>query len=147
MRHARLALLAVSAVLALSACASEPAAWTYAPAPSKTPPPSADASVGASEAPGSGNVVITAAGVKFVEASVDVPAAAAFKIDFDNQDPGTPHDIVIHKGDVNGEVVFTGEQFNGVKLMTYEVPALDAGTYAFVCSIHPGLMTGVMNAK
>ena len=146
MRHARLALLASSAVLALSACASEPAAWTYAPAPSKTPPPSAEASAGPSE-PASGNIAITAAGVKFVETSVDVPAAAAFKIDFDNQDPGTPHDIVIHKGDVNGEVVFDGEQFNGVKLVVYDVPALDAGTYGFVCSIHPGLMTGVMNAK
>ena len=78
---------------------------------------------------------------------MDVPAAAPFKIDFDNQDAGTPHDIVIHKGDLNGEVVFKGEQFAGVKLQTYDVDALEAGTYAFVCSIHPTLMTGVMNAK
>jgi plastocyanin len=146
MRHARLALLAFSTVLALSACASEPATWTYAPAPSKTPSASAEASAGPSEA-ASGNIVITASGVKFVETAVDVPAGADFKIDYDNQDPGTPHDIVIHKGDVNGEVVFKGEQFPGVKVQTYDVPALEAGTYAFVCSIHPGLMTGVMTAK
>jgi plastocyanin len=146
MRHARLALLALSTALALSACATEPAAWTYAPAPSKTPPPSAEASAAPSDA-ASSNVPITAQGVKFVQTSVDVPAAAAFKIDFDNQDPGTPHDIVIHKGDANGEVVFKGEQFNGVKVMTYEVPALDAGSYTFICSIHPQLMSGVMTAK
>jgi plastocyanin len=146
MRHARLALLALSTALAVSACASEPAAWTYAPAPSKTPPPSASASAGASEE-ASGNVEITASGVKFLETSVDVPAATAFKIDFDNQDAGTPHDIVIHAGDVNGAVVFDGEQFNGVKQMTYDVPALDAGSYTFVCSIHPQLMSGVMTAK
>ena len=146
MRHARLVLLALSTVLALSACASEPAAWTYAPAPSKTPPPSADASVAPSDA-ASGNVKITAQGVKFVQASVDVPAASAFKIDFDNQDAGTPHDIVVHKGDLNGEVVFKGEQFNGIELRVYDVPALEAGTYGFVCSIHPTLMTGVMTAK
>lgn len=146
MRHARLVLLALSTVLALSACASEPAAWTYAPAPSKTPAPSADASSGASEAP-SGNIAITAQGVKFVQTSVDVPAALPFKIDFDNQDAGTPHDIVIHKGDLSGEVVFKGEQFNGIKLVVYDVPALDAGTYGFVCSIHPTLMTGVMTTK
>jgi len=146
MRHARLVLLALSTVLALSACASEPAAWTYAPAPSKTPPPSADASVAPSDA-ASGNIPITAQGVAFVQTSVDVPAASAFKIDFDNQDAGTPHDIVIHKGDLNGEVVFKGEQFNGIELRVYDVPALEAGTYGFVCSIHPTLMTGVMTAK
>ena len=146
MRHARLVLLALSTVLALSACASEPATWTYAPAPSKTPPPSASASAGASDA-ASGNIPITASGVKFVQTSVDVPADAAFKIDFDNQDAGTPHDIVIHKGDANGEVAFKGEQFNGVKLMVYDVPALEAGAYTFICSIHPTLMSGVMNAK
>jgi plastocyanin len=146
MRHARLVLLALSTVLAVSACASEPAAWTYAPAPSKTPPPSAEASAGASDA-ASGNVQISASGVKFEQASVDVPAAAGFKIDFDNKDAGTPHDIVIHKGDANGEVVFKGEQFAGVKVMVYDVPALEAGAYTFVCSIHPALMSGVMNAK
>jgi plastocyanin len=146
MRHARLALLALSTALALSACASEPAAWTYAPAPSKTPPASAEASAGASQA-ASGNIPITAQGVKFVQSSVDVPAAAEFKIDFDNQDAGTPHDIVIHKGDANGEVVFEGEQFAGVKLVVYDVPALEAGSYTFICSIHPTLMIGAMNAK
>ena len=116
MRHARLVLLALSTVLALSACASEPAAWTYAPAPSKTPPPSADASAAPSEA-ASGNIAITAARgqVRRRPRSTSRPPAA-FKIDFDNQDAGTPHDIVIHKGDLNGEVVFKGEQFNGVEV-------------------------------
>ena len=98
MRHARLALLAASAVLALSACASEPAAWTYAPAPSKTPPPQRR-TLRRSQRRGVQRRPDQAAGVKFVETSVDVPAGEAFKIDFDNKDPGTPHDIVIHKGD------------------------------------------------
>jgi plastocyanin len=143
-RSAPLALLALLLPVALVACATEPAAWTYAPATSKTPAASADASAIASAA--SGNVLISASGVKFEQASVDVPAAAAFKIDFDNKDAATPHNIVIHKGDINGEVVFSGETFSGVAVKTYDVPALDAGGYLFVCTIHKG-MEGSMTAK
>lgn len=138
MRLARFTLLALWPVLALVACAN-------APAPSATPIPSAAGSAEAG-AP-SNNVQISAHGVMFEQASVDVPAGKAFKIDFDNKDPSTPHNIVIHMGDANGPVVFEGETVTGVVIKTYDVPALDAGTYAFVCSIHPTPMVGVLTAK
>jgi plastocyanin len=146
MRSGRLTLLIASSALliAVAGCATAPPSWTYAPAPSATPIPSSAASAEASAA--SGNVQISAQGVKFEQSSVDVPAGTAFKIDFDNKDPGTPHNIVIHKGDPNGAVVFTGATFNGVAVKTYEVPALEAGAYAFVCTIHPG-MGGTMTSK
>ena len=57
MRTARslVALIAVSAAVALAGCAGEAPGWTYAPAPPKTPPPSvaASGSPGASGAPAS----------------------------------------------------------------------------------------------
>lgn len=148
MRLARLTMLCLLTSLALVACASEPAAWTYAPAPSKTPAPSGSAEASAdASAPASGNVLISAFGVKFEQTEVDVPAAAPFKIDFDNKDPGTPHNIVIHEGvDKSGTVVFTGETFNGVAVKVYDVPALAAGPYLFECTIHPG-MEGSMTAE
>lgn len=146
MRLARLTLLCLLASLALVACASEPAAWTYAPAPSKTPSPSGSAEASAEASAASGNVLISAFGTKFEQPLVDVPASAAFKIDFDNKDPGMPHNIVIHQGDKNGAVVFTGDTFNGVAVKVYDVPALAAGAYLFVCTIHPG-MEGSMTAK
>ena len=37
--------------------------------------------------------------------------------------------------------VFKGEIFAGVATMVYDVPALGAGTYGYVCSVHPN-MTG-----
>ena len=45
-----------------------------------------------------------------------------------------------------GPAVWTGEIFNGVETRTYDVPALPAGTYGFVCTVHPN-MTGTLTAK
>lgn len=147
MRLAPLISLVLATVFAVAACASAPATWTYAPAPS----PSASAlpsAAGSAEASApSSNVQISAFGVKFEQTAVDAPAGETFKIDFDNKDPGTPHNIVIHRGDASGAVVFEGETFNGVAVKTYDVPALDAGAYAFVCSIHPGLMVGTLTTN
>jgi plastocyanin len=33
--------------------------------------------------------------------------------------------------------VFTGDLVTGVADTTYQVPALDAGTYRFQCDVHP----------
>ena len=140
MRLARFNLLSLALLLVpvLAACATEPATWTYAPAPSRTPLPSAEASAIASEV-ASNNVQISAFGVKFEQTDVAAPAGTGFKIDFDNKDPSTPHNVVIHQGDANGAVVFTGETITGVAIKTYDVPALAAGAYVFVCTIHPGM--------
>ena len=36
--------------------------------------------------------------------------------------------------------VFKGEIFNGVAEKDLQVPALAAGTYQFVCSVHPNML-------
>jgi plastocyanin len=148
MRLARLTMLCLLTSLALVACASEPATWTYAPAPSKTPAPSGSAEASAeASAPASGNIYISATNILFDQTAVDVPADVPFKIDFDNKDAAVPHNIIIHTGEASGPVVFTGETFNGVALKVYDVPALAAGGYTYICSIHPTTMIGVMTAK
>ena len=45
-----------------------------------------------------------------------------------------------------GAVVFEGEIFSGTDSRTYDVPALQAGTYAFACSVHPN-MVGTLTVK
>ena len=45
-----------------------------------------------------------------------------------------------------GTEVFKGEIFPGVATKTYDVPALDAGAYAFVCTVHP-TMTGTLTVQ
>jgi plastocyanin len=112
------------------------------------PPRSASGAAegGASPAPsgpppgGPGEISLVAVQVKFDKTSITAPADAPFKITFDNQDAGTPHDVDIL--DAAGAKVFDGADFPGPEVRVYDVPPLAAGAYEFICSIHPALMTG-----
>jgi mono/diheme cytochrome c family protein/plastocyanin len=116
-----------------------PDCWTDAfAAPSAAPSAGASGEPPASEAPAGEAVKITALGIKFLEAEVSVPADAAFSIDFDNQDAGIPHNVEIK--DAAGASIFKGEIFNGVEVRTYNVQALPAGTYTFICTVHPNMI-------
>jgi len=149
MRFARLLTVALMSAAILAGCTDTSAGWTYAPAPSLTPPPSSAASPGASGPAASGNpnvVDISALGVKYEQTNVTAPADTPFQISFENKDAGTPHNVAIHLGDVNGAELFKGEVFPGVATRVYNVPALDAGAYAFVCTVHP-TMTGTLTVE
>jgi plastocyanin len=163
--------VALLAVLALAACTSAKPGWTYAPAPSTTPIPSgeasgsaapsgsaaasasasASASAPASEPAGSasagGTVLeIEAEGIAYKETALTAPAGQPFKIDFKNNDAGTPHNVAIHEGSATGAEKFKGEIFPGPGERTYDVPAMPAGAYAFVCTVHPN-MTGTLTVQ
>ncbi len=79
-----------------------------------------------------------AKGIEFVNKDLSAPADTPFQIEFDNQDAGTPHNIEIK--DASGGVVFKGEIFAGPAVKTYDIPALPAGTYPFVCTVHPNMI-------
>jgi plastocyanin len=142
MRHARLVSAALLSVILLAACTTANAGWTYAPAPSKTPIPSSSGS--ASAAPGGSAaanvVVISASNIKYEQTAVTAPAGTPFQIQFENKDAGVPHNVAIHLGGATGAELFKGTIFNGIETRTYDVPALDAGSYAFVCSVHPTMI-------
>ena len=137
---------------AAAAAASPSPAPSGSPGTSSAPPPSG--SPGASSAPApSGSpaaagptLQITASGIQYVEKSLTAPAGTPFQIDFDNQDPGTPHNVSVHKDSPTGDEVFKGEVFPGVAKKTYDIPALAAGTYAYVCTVHP-TMTGTLTVQ
>ena len=44
----------------------------------------------------------------------------------------------------SGQKVMDGEDFPGPGVRDYPVEALAAGSYEFICSIHPTLMTGTL---
>ena len=58
----------------------------------------------------------------------------------------SPHNVAIHQDSPTGEEVFKGEIFPGVAEKAYAVPALQAGPYAFVCTVHPN-MTGTLTVQ
>jgi plastocyanin len=148
MRLPRLLAAALLCLVTVSACATASAGWTYAPAPSLTPPPAASGSPGASaEASANPNLVmISALGIKYEQTEVTAPAGKPFQIAFENKDAGTPHNVSIHQGGATGNEVFKGDIFPGVATKTYDVPALAAGQYSFVCTVHP-TMIGTLNVQ
>ena len=89
---------------------------------------------------------LVAKDLKFDQTSLTAAAAKPFNIDFNNKDPSVPHNVAIHQGSPTGPVVFQGEIFPGVAEKVYVVPALPAGPYAFVCTVHPN-MTGTLTVQ
>ena len=162
-------LSAVLAVVALSACTAAKPGWTYAPAPSPTPlpsvvpsgsapppsasgsasasapaSPSASASASASTSAGGGIVLeLEAEDIAFNTATLTAPADQRFQIDFKNNDPGIPHNVEVK--DASGASPLKGDIITGVAEMVYDVPALAAGQYTFMCTVHP-TMTGTLTA-
>lgn len=118
------------------ACWSDAFAVPASPAPSGGP--AASGEPGASQAPAGEVVKISAVNIAFEQDEVSAPADAPFQIEFDNKDAGIPHNVEIK--DANGQSVFKGEIFNGVAVKTYDVPALAAGAYQFVCTVHPNMI-------
>ena len=151
MRRLLFALTLSAAALTAAACSADTApGWTYA-APTEAPSaaPSSDASAapsasGSSAAPSAsgagGAVQISALNIAFEQTSATAPADAPFTIHFNNKE-AVPHNVNVK--DSSGASKFKGDIITGPKEVDYQVPALAAGDYTFVCDVHPN-MTGTL---
>ena len=84
----------------------------------------------------------------FDPTTLSVKPDTAFNLVFDNQDATTgPHNVVILGTD--GQPISMGDTafFTGPSKKTYAVPALKAGTYSFLCQVHPTTMKGTLEVK
>ena len=151
MRRLLFALTLSAAALTAAACSADTApGWTYA-APTEAPSaaPSSDASAapsasGSSAAPSAsgagGAVQISALNIAFEQTSATAPADAPFTIHFNNKE-AVPHNVDVK--DSSGASKFKGDIVTGPKEVDYQVPALAAGDYTFVCDVHAN-MTGTL---
>jgi len=108
---------------------------------SATPPPAPSGGPGPAAGP---PLQLSALNIAFEQTSLTAPAGTPFQIEFDNKDASVPHNVDIH--DASGTEVFKGEIFPGPAKRVYDVPALDAGAYAFACTVHP-TMTGTLTVQ
>jgi plastocyanin len=91
--------------------------------------------------PSGRRIEVSAVGLGFDPSCLAAPAGKSFTIEFTNN-AGIPHNVAIYTDESAAESLFVGESFVGVDTMTYDVPALDAGTYFFRCDVHPPQMNG-----
>ena len=112
-------ILGLGALAAVLAACSGSSAGTAAPAGSVDP----------------NAIVVSAKDLKYSPTEVSAPADAPFEIVFDNQE-GVPHNMAI--SDSTGTNVFKGEIVSNQKV-TYSIPALAAGSYPFLCEVHPDM--------
>ena len=87
----------------------------------------------------------------FQETSLTAPSDTAFTIQFDNQDPGVSHDVIVASDDPakdpSAQTFVDGTPITGVASTQYPAPALAAGKYYFFCSIHPTQMFGTLTTS
>lgn len=124
MKPMRLTLLATAVAALLAACGSTSAAD--------------DPSAPATDA----DATVTAVEMAFAPGTVTVATAGeAFSLELVNEDT-MPHNVAIYIDESKAEKVFEGEMVTDGTIV-YDIPALEAGTYFFDCSLHPN-MTGTL---
>jgi len=143
---------------ASGAASGGPSGSPVASAPASVAPsvaPSASAEASASATASGGSVTLTvkadqgAATVGFDPKELEAPANTAFTVEFENEDTTTsPHNWVLKdpsgaKVQVGGDTSF----FSGPAKRDYQIPALAAGDYTYVCEVHPSVMTGKLTIK
>jgi cytochrome c oxidase subunit II len=89
---------------------------------------------------------LSAQNIAFDTKALTAPADEAFQIHFVNLE-GVVHNVSIFDADNNK--VFTGDPITGPDVeITYQIPALPAGTYTFICDFHPVPdMTGTLTVE
>ena len=120
--------------------AGSPGTGSSAPASAPAQAPSAAAPSGA-PAPAGATVHLSAQNIQFDTAQLSAPAGQPWALTFANNDAGVPHNVEIR--DATGASVFKGQIVTGPTTVTYQVPALSAGSYTFLCDVHP-TMTGTL---
>ena len=123
---------------------SAPAAPAASGPASAVPVPAGSPAAAGSPATAGATLHIAAMNIAFDTDHLEAPAGQGFVLEFANNDPGVPHNVEIKNA--SGASMFKGQIITGPAKMSYQVPALAAGTYMFLCDVHPN-MTGTLTVS
>ena len=128
--HVRVPVLAAAVLAAVVAAGCGGSALGYASPPASLDPASPR---------------LAAKDVAFDSETVEVPAGEPFVLVFENHE-ALSHNVSIYADAALQQRRFEGMLFAGPATRWYPVPALEAGTYVFVCVLHPN-MRGLLEAR
>jgi len=138
---------ATAAAIATGSPIASPSLTPPSVQPTATPEPSSSApSLSADPGAPASNVTVKLNVVtrRFVETDLTAPADKTWKLDID--DEGT--EAVMHNFTVmSGNLQVYQTAFWGRGKSQFVVGGLPAGTYLFICTIHPGPMRGALHIK
>jgi plastocyanin len=85
--------------------------------------------------------------VRWVPTTLAAPADEVWHVQIDNQDgPPEHHNFVVASGKTVPERIYQSTNFNK-GTFTFDVPALPAGNYLFICTVHADVMTGTLELR
>ncbi len=73
---------------------------------------------------------------------IDAPAGEVWHVQIDNV--GGTHNFTVASGPTVPERIFMSPRFDERATYTFDIPALPAGSYLFICTIHADRMTGTL---
>jgi hypothetical protein len=154
--HGVTALVAMTLIVAACSAAPVPSI----PPPTATPSPSAALSPSPTAskppivkitpipgAPDSGVLLkIVAASNRWDTSALNAPAAKIWHIELTNQERTVPHNFTVASGPAYEERIYgTPNVKKGT--FRYDIPALPAGSYLFICTLHANTMTGTLTIR
>jgi plastocyanin len=90
--------------------------------------------------------IVAAAVTRYVTRAVTI--APGEPLTFANRDPLLPHDVTARDDAPDGTPLFASVTITGGKEMPVDrADALDPGSYAFYCAIHPAQMNGTLTVS
>jgi hypothetical protein len=90
---------------------------------------------------------LVAEGGKWDRYTLGAPAGKVWHIKVVSQEPIGHHNFVVASGKTFPERIYTGKNLLPMATVTYDVPGLPAGSYLFICTVHPETMTGTLTLK
>jgi plastocyanin len=91
---------------------------------------------------GGGNAepsTVVAQNLEFDTSTIALPADQPSTITLDNRDAGIQHNIMITTDSSLTTQLFNGELITGPATIEYQIPAIEAGEFYFLCLVHPNM--------